>query len=236
MTLGELAFGCYIYGATTGDVGYLRFLRDTAPTLDLTKYDHRKSLLKFLNNWGCRQFAKAYHVHAAKQIDRWQHRFAMTLFPITKSLQSLTSADLDLVEEAYNCLVKKTAGRRKPTSGGKARRGGILVSFGSVGTAKILFALRPHALMPWDDEIRKGLMLENSSGGYRKYLLMSKKWLDDLEKDCHKQGFALADLPVKLGRPKSSLPKLIDEYLWVTMTRKCKLPTKATLQTWINWL
>jgi hypothetical protein len=55
MTLAELALGCYMYATMTSfDGGYLEFLNETIPALDLTQQSHRMSLLKFLNSWGCR--------------------------------------------------------------------------------------------------------------------------------------------------------------------------------------
>jgi hypothetical protein len=110
------------------------------------------------------------------------------------------------------------------------------VIFGPVGTAKIFFALRPNALMPWDRAIIGGLKLKGSAGSYRQYLQKATKWLNDLNGKCQKQGFTLADLPSQVGRSTSSLPKLIDEYLWVTITKKCQLPTKGMFERWAKWL
>ena len=45
----------------------------------------------------------------------------------------------------------------------------------------------------------------------------------------------LADLPRRLGRPQSTLPKLVDEYYWVTITRDCKPPDPHTLERWVAW-
>jgi hypothetical protein len=233
MTLVELAIGSYIYGAMTDDGGYSEFLTETNPALDLRLAQHRNSLLTFLNNWGCRQFAKAYHPHAARRIERWDRRFGNKFFSSTAGILTLTSADLDTVEESYKGLVNGIASKQIRSIKGKNTE--VYPTFGPVGTAKLLFAFRPQALMPWDDAIRQHFGLDGSASSYRQYLLNVIKWLLDLRGECEKHGFTLNDLPVQLGRPKSSLPKLIDEYLWVTVTNKCKLPTKPMLEHWVRW-
>lgn len=237
MTLAELASGCYMYAVMTDDGGYYKFLTQTSPTLDLTKEPHRKSLLTFLNSWSCRQFVVAHHDQAAKQIEEWHQKFSSKIFPTDTSLLSLTNHELDTVEEAYNDLVNRFAAKK--TLKGKGEKKGVDkevdVRFGPVGTAKIFFALRPNALMPWDDAIIDGLKLDDSSGSYRRYLEKGKEWLNELSEECKKQGFALADLPNMVGRPKSTLPKLIDEYLWVTVTNKRQLPTKEMVERWVKW-
>lgn len=233
MTIAELASGCYIYGALTNDGGYSEFLASTSPALDLTLEQHRKSLLKFLNSWGCRQFAKEYHFHAAKRIERWHARFSKRFFPTATGILSLTTADLDAVEESYKSLIERIASRQKRMI--KGRQQDVYPTFGPVGTAKLLFAFRPNALMPWDDPIRKRFGFDGSASSYRQYLEQTARWLTDLSNECKKHGFNLEDLPLKIGRPRSSLPKLMDEYLWVTVTRKCQLPTKQTLEQWVKW-
>jgi hypothetical protein len=231
MTLADLAIGCFVYSAMTFDGGYEDFLHKTGPTLDLTQEQHRKSLLRFLNNWGCRQFAVAHHDQAAHQIEEWHNEFGGKLFPPATDLLTLTAVDLNIVEAAYNGLVSRLACKKKL----KGRDEVGDVRFGPVGTAKVFFALRPNALMPWDNAILDALGLDGSAGSYRQHLLRTRDWLNHLSGECQKHGFALADLPTMVGRPRSTLPKLIDEYLWVTITNKCQLPTKETFERWAKW-
>lgn len=231
MTLAELAFGCYIYAAMTGyDSGYSEFLRKTSPALDLTQEQHRKSLLEWLNKWGCRQFKIAHHDSAANEIKAWYAEVNTKLFPEHTHLLSLTDTDLGAVEEVYNGLVNRIASIRTMGNGKETE-----VRFGPVGTAKILFALRPDALMPWDKFILEDLDLDGSAGSYRQYLRKATKWLNELNDDCKKKGFELANLPSLVGRPKSPLPKLVDEYLWVTVSQKCKAPSKSVFERWVEW-
>lgn len=218
MTLADLSLGCYIYARLTRD-GYF-------PTLDLTLDQDRKSLLTFLyNDWGCLQFVPDYRDQAAEEIKQWHQRFGSKL--PTTDLLSLTTADLDIVEEAYNGLVGRLASKRKIN--GKE----VDVTFGPVGTAKIFFALRPDTLMPWDTDIYNSFAFDGSAESYRRFLLKAKAWLTDLKGECEKHGFELTELPTRVGRPKSSLPKLIDEYLWVTVTKKWKL--EEMIERWTKW-
>jgi hypothetical protein len=218
MTLAELSLGCYMYGVMTADGGYLEFLAETAPALDLTREPHRKSLLRFLNKWQCR-IKKDDHDDAATQIKEWYESVSSKLFPTTTGLLSLTDSDLDTVEEAFKGLADRPACRRK--------------TFASVPTAKVLFALRPHALMPWDNSILGHFCLNGSARSYRQHLLWAKERLQDVSGECTKRGFELADLPAKIERPKSTLPKLIDEYLYVTVTNKFQL--KELIERWTKW-
>ena len=76
MKLSELAFACYIYGQMSDyDSSYLHFLEATNHALDLKVAEHRIELLKWLNKWGCRQFAKIYYHLASEEIETWYEEF-----------------------------------------------------------------------------------------------------------------------------------------------------------------
>jgi hypothetical protein len=219
MTLAELSLGCYMYATMTSfDGGYLEFLDETVPALDLTQQSHRKTLLKFLNSWGCR-IEKADFDAAATQIEEWYESVSSELFATTTGLLSLTDSNLDTIEKAFKALADRPACKRK--------------TFASVPTAKVLFALRPNALIPWDNDMLGHFHLNGSAASYRQHLLWARERLQDLSVECTERGFALADLPTKMERPKSTLPKLIDEYLWVTVTNKFQ--PKQLIERWDKW-
>lgn len=231
MKLGELAFACYIYGRMSDyDSSYKRLLDATRPEIDLKSNQHLLALLKWLNDWGCRQFAKEYHTLAAKEIEEWYAELSQQLISKDATILSLTDESIKSVERAYADLVVRTASYRKSSSGRKSR-----VEVGPTGTAKILFALRPTALLPWDDPIREEFGLDGSAHSYGVYLRVARDYLEELSHDCKQNGFDLTDLPVKLGRPDSSIAKLIDEYFWVTISRKCPAPSSDELKCWVSW-
>jgi len=69
MKLHELAYACPLYAAFTDfDKSIIEFRRVASPALDLGNAAHRKALLKWLNSWGCRQFAKDYHPMASRAL------------------------------------------------------------------------------------------------------------------------------------------------------------------------
>ena len=228
VTLCELAFGCYVFSRGY-DEAYAQLFEDTKPGLDLDSDKHRLALLKWLNKWGCRQFAKDQHSDASAEIKDWYEKFRDALCPVDATLLSLTAEELNGVERAYTGLLNRTASRKR------RKNGEVQVTVGPAGTAKILFALRPDALMPWDDPIRNKFGWDGSAASYRKHLEMARGWLNDLTKVCEEKGFQLAELPSRLGRPQSSLAKMIDEYLWVTITNKCAAPDRETLESWVSW-
>ena len=127
--------------------------------------------------------------------------------------------------------MERPAGKRKLQDGALS-----VVTVGPTGTAKILFALRPNALVPWDYPIRAHFGLGGSAEDYAGYLRKARSELRELRADCARLGYAFESLPVRLGRPHSSLAKLVDEYFWVTITRKCPCPPADQLSEWVSWL
>ena len=230
LTLSELAFACYVYaGVSNYDESYFRFRRVTGGAADLRKSEHRDAMLKWLRDWGCRQFNTEDHDRASMEILEWYGEFGVSLFASNWELLRLRDSDLVHVGQAYERLSIKTAGHR--THAGST----YPVSIGPTGAAKILFAIRPHALPPWDDAIRRALGYDKSRDAYLSFLRQLRTLLEQLAKSCDREGFQLADLPKVLGRPHSTVPKLIDEYYWVTITRGCKPPDPHTLRRWTNW-
>lgn len=231
MRLAELAFACYVYGPMSDyDSSYLQFLQKTKPQLDLSKPNHRMALLKWLNDWKCRQFARRYHDLASEEIRLWFEEVRNQLLPLDKTLLTFSSNDFAFVKNAYKELLHRTASIRTLLNGDQSK-----VEFGPTGTSKILFALRPNSMIPWDEAMRAKFQLAGSEGDYVKFLKIVKKDIEELDNTCNRSGYKLSDLPQLLGRPKFSLTKLIDEYHWVTITRNCSVPTSKLLMQWAQW-
>jgi hypothetical protein len=231
MKLAELAFACYIYTYMSGyDSSYRRFVDAIGPELDLGQEQHRMALLKWLNDWGCRQFAKEYHALASAEIAVWYRGIASRLLPLGKSLLLLSAEDFRLVEQAYTGLVPRTASLRKLNTMNASQ-----VQIGPTGAAKILFALRPDALIPWDDPMRVQFGYDGSASSYTHYLYRVKRHLEELGQACEDNGYKLEHLPQLLNKPFCSLTKLIDEYHWVTISRKCPVPASEEIAKWQTW-
>ncbi len=114
MRLSELAFACFVYAQFTDyDDSYLLFLQATNHRPDFVNSKHRKALLTWLNQWGCRQFAIEYHGLASSEVLSWYNQFNPALFGRNKNLWELTEAEIDSVAQAYEALSNKKASLRR---------------------------------------------------------------------------------------------------------------------------
>lgn len=227
MTLGELAFSCFVYRGIYKNDAYGEFMEKTNNNPDLSNSEHRQMLLGWLNRWGIRYLAKASYKKASDQLKLWHEKHGVNLFNKVKNLWDLNDKDLNLVNTAYQGLLECKINYR--TKNQKERT----ISFRATAAAKILSAIRPKALVAWDKAIREKYV--GSHGSYVDFLQKLKLVTGELKKECRKYGFELEDFPKKLKRPDSTIPKLIDEYNWITITKNCPLPDKQILQQWIKW-
>lgn len=230
MLLYELAYACRIYAATF-DAALTRFRSAVDPMLDLENSNHRGALLEWLNKWGCRQFAKNDHRRASQElVDWWRQQRADALPRRGISWTDLSGQYIDIIEGAYRTLVASIASVRRRKSVDYE------VRFGPAGAAKILYVLWPNAVAPWDDAIREELGLDGSPESYRTFLTeIVPSQIESLRLDAVRFEIPLRSVPACLGRPESSLPKMVDEYFWVTITQKYRLPSKARMQEWAKW-
>jgi hypothetical protein len=212
------------------DSSYESFKKVTQPELDFHSNDHLTALLKWLNAWGCRQFATSYHEDAKKKLSEWHNEVDSQIFDHDKTILNLTEEDFNIVEKVYGTLVNKTASWRNAANGNLVR-----VEIGPTGASKILFAWRPQVFIPWDSFMRDKGKFDGSARSYVVYLRKTQEQLLELSNECRNAGFEIADLPSKLGRPGLSLTKLMDEYSWVTITRKCPAPKEEVLKRWASW-
>lgn len=142
----------------------------------------------------------------------------------SRTLSELTRDELGCIQEAYQSLSERKASDR--VKNGKK----VAVSSGPTGASKILFAIRPEAIVPWDTSIR-----DTFGVPYAEFLERARLTLRELETASRKHGLELADLPKRLNRPQSTLAKLIDEYYWITISNNCPAPDADTLNRWVEW-
>jgi hypothetical protein len=229
-TLAELAFACFLYNCFTNfNDTYLEFCEGTKQSPDFSDLDHIKKLLIWLNDWGCRQFALDYHDLASKEIKAWFESHKGELPSEGLCLRNMNEDDFAKAGKLYGSLMSKTASK-------KARNGRELtITVGPTGAAKILFAIRPNAFVPWDIPMRNGLGYGNSPADYTGYLKYIQSVLGIVNEFCKEKGFEITELPEKLGRKNSPVTMLIDEYLWIKLTRKCPLPEEKDFKCWASW-
>ena len=219
MNLNELASACHLYNTKTNfDSSYLYFLKVTDNSLDLNKAKHRKAMLVWLNSWKCRQFIIAYHDFASAQIHKWYINLNYLLPEKSKNIWELSGNDFDKIKILYDTLsntqvAKKIKNKKE-----------VINHAGPTGASKILFALRPKSLMLWDGKMRDDLGKGDDSLAYIEYLQKAKQDIEILIKHCKLNGFTLQELPEKINRSYSTIPKILDEYRWVTVTKGWQVP------------
>jgi hypothetical protein len=163
----------------------------------------------------------------APSLVAWASKWLTALPPDDVTLEAIDQAQFDQVGRAYGDLRARLAGRRTLPNGLTSN-----VEYGPVGAAKTLFALRPNLRAPWDDFTRSKLGFDRSAASYSKYLQLV---LSQLNAVAIQAGIEIAELPSLVGRTKSTPPKLIDEYYWVTITRGFVPPTREELAKWLEW-
>jgi hypothetical protein len=228
--LYELAYSCRIYDRLSQpDTPYLAFLDTTAGDPDFSNPSHMSALLEWLNSWGCRQFAIDYHDLASESILGWAKRWEPRLPDRLLTLDRLSDEDVQRAGEAYADLCGRLASRR--TREGKTYD----VQVGPTGAAKVMFAARPSAFAPWDERIRQERKWDESQCSYCQYLVEVREQVQQLCTEAAELGISAEDIPRQVGRPRSTLPKLIDEYNWVTLTRGFVPPEPDEIAKWYRW-
>ena len=232
ITLGGLAFACHAYQSFGGefDGGYDDLVTKTKPRLNLHDTQHLRWMLEWLNNWGCRQFKKTDHGLAIRQISDWFSKYETKLPAEGSELFLLKEPDLVNLSIVFDDLANRIACTRTTKRPLQSE-----VRVGPVGTAKILFAMRPKTFLPWDNAIMGHFGLDGSGRSYGRFLHLVKGWLTAIGEECIRNGFSLNDLPSRVGRAHSSPAKLIDEYLWATVTYRLEIPSREILREWANW-
>jgi len=218
-----------MYNSLTPFNKSLRLLNDdTGNNIDLTNPEHRRSLLRWLNDWGCRHLAQDQHHVASRSIRDWYLANGTTLFADTETIWELEDRELEVATRAYGTL--------KDMAGARRLRGGrnLDISIGATAASKILFVIRPTALMPWDEAMRVAFKCDGSPESYCEYLREIRHLTLHIRDLCRNKGFQINDLPQKLGRPNSTVLALVNEYVWVTVTREVELPSSETLTRWAS--
>jgi hypothetical protein len=229
VTLYKLALASAMYDSLTPFNKSLKLLSDgTDKNINLANPEHRRSLLRWLNDWGCRHLAEDQHDVASESIGDWYKTKGVALFEANKPLWELEDGELEAAAWAYGAL--------KDMAGARRIRGGrdLEISIGPTAASKILFAIRPKALLPWDEAMRVAFKCSGSPGSYVRYLKRIRKLTLDIADLCQSKGFQIDDVPRKLGRPDSTVVAIVNEYIWITETRKIQLPSLETLNRWVS--
>jgi hypothetical protein len=224
--LYELAYCCHVYAVVGGyDAASAELRRATGRALNPAREQHTTALFAWLRRWGCRQFAVADEAIARDSLLDWWRAWQRKLPPASRTIVDLDDRELDGIASAYESLrTRQAAWQRRAGSS-------IAKTFGATGSAKTLFAIRPHACPPWDAPIRRKLAFPATGEGYRLHLVRARDELAEALADLA-PGMDAAELPALLGRPDSTLAKLVDEHDWVRFTHGTGPPPPELLERW----
>jgi len=227
LKLSDLAISSTVYNLTPYNV-FLGDLKEaTKDGIDLNDPAHRGHLLIWLNKWGCR-LAIEHLETTSTAIEEWYKQTGNKLFPKTKTIWELNDQDISDAANIYGSLKDKIAAQ--------IGRGSKVLDrhIGPTAASKILFALRPEALMPWDGAMRQDFD-DASSESYRRFLQEIRNMAWRIRDLCKENGFDIRSLPSQIERPDSTVLEIINEYVWVTVTNKCKPPSSTSLKRWASW-
>ncbi len=228
--LYQIALASLLFGSHKKYNDSLEALREnigeSGVLLDEHNCDH---LLTWLNEWGCRHLAVNQHEVAAASIRDWHKQKALLLPPTLTPLWELDDQELKNAATAYESLRRRDGAARTKTKTGQ------MASIGPTAASKVLFALRPRGLPPWDEKMRKALHLSAGASGYLGFLKMMRVKACALGEQCRKNGFDITCLPEQLQRNASTVVDLLNEHMWVTVSAGVSLPSKETLARWMTW-
>ncbi len=199
------------FGTGTGvDSATQRLRSVTGGHLDLRDDGHRVALINWLRAWGCRHLRRADTGRTSEALRGWWAEWGSRLPRDQDTLTGLGEDALMVAGLAYDDLRARPAARRS------VKGTDLDVAFGDTAAGKALYAIRPRAFLPWDEPIRLAFGRPGGGAAYVRLLRLSAAALDGLARRLE---VPVGDLPAVLGRPGSEPPKLVDEYLWVRITR-----------------
>ncbi|MER7510884.1 MmcQ/YjbR family DNA-binding protein [Streptomyces lavendulae] len=197
--LARLGEAAAVFGASPGvDRSWLALVADTAPGLDLSRAAHRAALHRWLNAWGCRiRYPRDGEPDPlGAGLADWWGRHTLPGAP----LAALADRDVARLAAAYGELAALPLGRR---------------TLGPTAAAKALFALRPRTVMPWDAAVATRLHGARDAAAFDRHLRTGRAWA---RAALAESGLDEEELTARLGRPGLPLAKVLDEYLYVTLS------------------
>jgi hypothetical protein len=174
---------------------------------------HAERLRKWLNAWLCR----IGYPHSgnpdefAVSLSEWWQVNASLLPSPDQTLVNLTHDQLKAVANAYGDLRNRVAYQ---TSRGVNR------TIGATASSKILYFVRPLSITAWDDRISGHVGCDRTAEGFLAHLQTCQQWSHDVLQVAMIEGISEAHIGLEIGRPLSSMAKLLDEYLYLTITRE----------------
>jgi hypothetical protein len=179
----------------------------TAGAPNPSRLDHVVALRIWLNAWNCRIPYPGDGVDLlVSSLDGWwrRHRRQLPDGP----LRDVDDRGLDALAGAYSDLARLPAG---------LNRHGRLRSMAPTASSKLLWVLRPETACPWDVAIAKAGGQGSEIAGYANHLRKARAWSRLITIEAAARG--IDDVPAHVGRPRTSLVKVYDEWCYLTITR-----------------
>jgi hypothetical protein len=217
-TLGQLAAILRNAPQARADNSLARLLDVTDGAVDLAIAEHRYELLRWLNRWGCRlrvpRVGEA-DVFAASILEWWAAGGAtLPSVPVAE----LDANSIDLLADAYAELERRPGALRP--------RGGKVVGsrrIAPTAASKIMFVLRPETVPPWDAAIAVATVGGITRDHFARHLTVARQWAQAILVQARNEG--IPHIPAHVRRPHSSLAKLRDEWMYLTITRNVPIPS-----------
>lgn len=190
--------------------------------MDVDPLDPCPELIRFLNCWGCHipKSTPSDYQTATWSFSTWRRGFEQRLPQMGAPLAA--SGDLEWWRQQVRIELVKN--RSESMVGAfDALRDALVADevgyrrrFSDVATSKILYVLRPHLYLAWDNPIRDNLGHLGDGRSYLEYVLEAVETLlqTDADRPSHEQ--SLEELARKTG---CTALELLNKYYWVTVPR-----------------
>jgi len=177
---------------------------------------HARLMRNWLNKWLCRIGLPGADEpdDFATSLAAWWHGIEPTLPSPELTLAKLSPSQLEAIAGTFGDLKTRLAFRN---------RHGVERSMGSTASAKVLYFVRPLSVTAWDDRIAGHVGCDRSSKGYLLHLEKCHEWAQDVVQAAADEGIPEDRIGLEIGRPDSSVAKLLDEYLYHVITRRWQI-------------
>jgi hypothetical protein len=178
---------------------------------DLADAAQAARLRPWLNQWGCRigyPGLRQPDVFVDSVTGWWPEASGLLPRP-GRRLAQLEDAELEAAGRAYAGVYLRPA---SVSAAGRIR------AFGPTAAAKLLYFIRPLAIPPWDRAISRRTGAGRDDAAFVRHLMVCRGWAGQLEAEAGELGLPPAEIGAYLGRPASSVARLLDEWLYLTIT------------------
>ncbi|WP_287786716.1 hypothetical protein [Acidiphilium sp.] len=214
-TFFGMAYAARLFGEIETSRSLPKLREEVGLHPDICNRQHALEVLCWLNKWGCRITKSRFGVIANRLIT-WFHQHRDRL--PRRNLETLQDRELDALARAYEELL-------------------LIEEFGPTAAAKALFVVCPEAAIPWDKAIQDAFGLAGRTGRqYQEMLVRSRDEAEALVADAAHCGFPDAQsIMAAIGSEARTIPELLDQYHWITISRGHRIPDRDELNRWMAW-